>query len=173
MKNTLKYRPKIGGWKLMGTPSAEKQAKGRDRMQWHCWKFDTGAFHRRVLRGARFHVARARPTVSETQLGQSGTFTLGVPGCSPGAALPRPSCSRLVQSGPRPARGWCWLRARQYPTCGLTDTACGQGSRVDWHPADLILSGPTTSPACMARCPGSELDKCDSPGGGPQIRPGG
>ena len=37
--------------------------------------------------GARFHEARARPTASETQLGQSGTFTLGVPGCSPAPAV--------------------------------------------------------------------------------------
>ncbi len=37
--------------------------------------------------GARYHVARARLTVSETQLGQCGTFTLGVPGCSPAPAI--------------------------------------------------------------------------------------
>jgi hypothetical protein len=37
--------------------------------------------------GARFHEARARPTASETQLGQSGTYTLGVPGCSPAQAV--------------------------------------------------------------------------------------
>jgi hypothetical protein len=37
--------------------------------------------------GARHHVARARPTVSETQLGQSGTFTLGEAGCSPAPAV--------------------------------------------------------------------------------------
>ena len=37
--------------------------------------------------GARFLEARARPTASETQLGQSGTYTLGVPGCSPAQAV--------------------------------------------------------------------------------------
>ena len=37
--------------------------------------------------GARFHEARARPTASETQLGLSGTYTLGVPGCGPAQAV--------------------------------------------------------------------------------------
>ncbi len=61
---------------------------GRDRMHRHQWKIVKGALHRRAQMGvARYHVTRARPTVPETQLGQSGTFTLGVPGCSPAPAV--------------------------------------------------------------------------------------
>ncbi len=77
----------------------------------------------------------------------------------PPAAWPRPSSAagprlRWKHSPGRPAPGparpspaWCWPRARQYPTCGLTDTARGPGSREDWHPADLIRTGPSTGPA--------------------------
>jgi hypothetical protein len=115
---------------------------------------------------ARCLVARARPTVPEAQLGQSGTFTRGGPGCSQARPSSRPargSGGSVVRvSGPgretgpgrprRPARssgggvvrvaggpgpahapetcGWCWPRARQYPTCGPTDTARGPGSRI-------------------------------------------
>jgi hypothetical protein len=57
--------------------------------------------------GARFLEARARPTASETQLGQSGTFTRGVPGCSPAPAVhgARPAAPARAQSespGPGP-----------------------------------------------------------------------
>ena len=40
---------------------------------------------------ARYLVARARPTVPEAQLGQSGTFTRGGPGCSQARPSSRPA----------------------------------------------------------------------------------
>ncbi len=61
---------------------------------------------------------------------------------------------RRSPSLPGPARapescGWCWPWARQYPTCGLADTACGPGSRVDCRPADM--SRPGQPPAQLPR----------------------
>jgi hypothetical protein len=100
----------------------------------------------------------------------------------PAAVRPRPSSA----PGPRlrrkcspshlgPARapescGWCWPRAGQFPTCSLTDTACGPGSRVDWRPADLSRPGQPTGPASVARGPVGELDTCGSPSSGPHSR---
>ena len=57
----------------------------------------TGPLHRRArMDVARCLVARARPTVPEAQLGQSGTFTRGGPGCSqaPSVLAPGPRLRR-------------------------------------------------------------------------------
>ncbi len=67
---------------------------------------------------ARYHVARARPTVPETQLGQSGTFTHGGPGCSqaPPVLGARPAAPVEAKSespwpGPRARLLWLVLAA--------------------------------------------------------------
>jgi hypothetical protein len=64
---------------------------------------------------ARYHVARARPIVPETQLRLSGTFTLGVPRCGPVPAVRGARSAASAEpwsesSGPGPCRarhcGW-------------------------------------------------------------------
>jgi hypothetical protein len=74
---------------------------------------------------------------------------------------PRPSAAPVPQlrrwrgpSRPGPAHapetcGWCWPRARQYPTCGLTDTARGPGLRAGWPL--LTWADPVRRPAQLPR----------------------